>query len=124
MSSTEPLRSALELQRVKFSGGLNFDEDGSIVIGATAIAGGGPCDSLQELYAEYLETQLGFADKCSVVQGWRDTDLRARIDKFAAEGFPKLLAEAASAARQTLVHGDFGRPALFPPSPALLPYFI
>lgn len=98
-------------------GGLRFDADGNVVIGPTSIYGGGPCDSFQQLYAEYFQTQLDFADKCDIVQGWNDTDLRARLDKFAAEGLPPLLASSVhfDDARPTLVHADFGKPTASSP---------
>lgn len=52
-------------------------------------------------------------DKCDVVRGWRDSDLRERIDHFVTEGFKPLLEQASELyPRQTLVHGDFGRPPL------------
>ena len=97
-------------ESIKGYGGLNFDADGNIVVGATAIYGGGPCDTLVELYTECFQTQVNFADKCDVVKGWKDTDLRTRIDKFASEGLKPLLAEVQSKmpVRPTLVHGDFG----------------
>lgn len=93
---------------VRGFGGLNFDEDGNVVVGATPIHGGGPCETLQELYAEYFRTQLAFADKCDVVRGWRDTPLRDRLDKFAAEKLGELLETLPLEVKQTLVHADLG----------------
>ena len=58
----------------------------------------------------YLQTQLTFMDKCDIVCGWRDTNLRTRIDEFVAKGFNPLLERAfVSNPRQTLVHGDLGK---------------
>ncbi|KAI8236909.1 hypothetical protein K4K54_001710 [Colletotrichum sp. SAR 10_86] len=86
-------------------GGLNFGPDGSLIGGPTPIAGGGPCATLADLYQEYFKTQIGFADKCDIVQGWRDSDLRARLDQFGAKGLKSLVSRVE--ARPTLVHGDF-----------------
>ncbi|KAI8312633.1 hypothetical protein K4K59_005743 [Colletotrichum sp. SAR11_240] len=72
-------------------GGLNFGPDGSLIGGPTPIAGGGPCATLSDLYQEYFTTQIGFADKCDIVQGWGDSDLRARLDQFGAKGLKSLL---------------------------------
>jgi len=95
---------------VKGFGGLHFDDHGNVVVGATAIYGGGPCPTHAELYVEMLQTQLGFADKCDVVKGWNDSELRVRIEKFASEGVKPLLYQVQSELRlrPTLVHGDFG----------------
>jgi hypothetical protein len=60
----------------------------------------------------YLQTQLGFMDKCDVVRGWKETDtnLRRRIDEFVDKGFTPLLERACEPKpRRTLVHGDFGK---------------
>jgi len=97
-------------ESVQGYGGLNFDEAGRITVGPTAIFGSkGACDSHATLYAEYFATQVGFSDKCDIVQGWKDTNSRARIDKFGAEGLRTLLQKFP--ARPTLVHGDFGKGA-------------
>ncbi|KAF3799709.1 hypothetical protein GCG54_00000954 [Colletotrichum gloeosporioides] len=69
-------------QSARTFGGLNFGPDGSLTGGPTPIAGGGPCTSLSDLYQEYFNTQIGFADRCDIVQGWGDSDLRARLDQF------------------------------------------
>ncbi|KAF4834451.1 hypothetical protein CGCTS75_v003200 [Colletotrichum tropicale] len=71
-------------------GGLNLGPDGSLTGGPTPIAGGGPCATLSDLYQEYFKTQIGFADKCDIVQGWGDSDLRARLDHFGAKGLRSL----------------------------------
>ncbi|KAK6215638.1 hypothetical protein QIS74_08657 [Colletotrichum tabaci] len=89
---------------VKTYGGLNFSDGGGLVGGPTPIAGGGPCNSLSELYAEYFQTQIAFADKCDIVRGWKDSELRARLERFGKEGLKSLVARVD--ARLTLVHGD------------------
>ncbi|KAH8682091.1 hypothetical protein BX600DRAFT_505710 [Xylariales sp. PMI_506] len=103
---------------VKGYGGLGFAEDGSIVTGPTPIHGAtGSCETYHQLYTQYLEAQLKFMDQCDIVRGWKDTDLRKRIDQFVAEGFEPLLKQAAEPyPRPTLVHGDFDLPnILFDP---------
>ncbi|GJD03213.1 phosphotransferase enzyme family protein [Colletotrichum higginsianum] len=49
-------------------------------------------------------TQIAFADKCDVVRGWKDSELRARLERFGKEGLKSLVARVD--ARLTLVHGD------------------
>ena len=119
-------------------GGLGFAEDGSITVGPTPIHGATRrCKTYHELYTEYafvlfacsqthqgsgcshinnhryLHTQLRFMDECDVVKGWKDTDLRARIDDFVSKGFKPLIEQAFEAKpRPTLVHGDFGKPSI------------
>ncbi|KAK5656969.1 hypothetical protein OQA88_3492 [Cercophora sp. LCS_1] len=92
---------------VKGFGGLGFDGEGNVVTGPTPIHGGGPCEELRDLYAEYFETQMGFADRCDVVKGWKGTGVRERLDQFAGEGLKEVLDELSLQTRQTLVHGDF-----------------
>lgn len=49
-------------------------------------------------------------DQCKVVKGWKDTDLRARIDEFVTNGFKPLIERISEPQlRRTLVHGDFGK---------------
>ncbi|CAK7236616.1 hypothetical protein SBRCBS47491_009699 [Sporothrix bragantina] len=91
-------------------GGLNFDDDGQVVIGPTAIhAALKGCATYHKLYNEYLQTQLRRMDECDIIQGWKDEPaLRARIDTFVERGFPSLLERAAdSSPRPVIVHGDF-----------------
>ena len=92
-------------------GGLNFDHSGNVIVDATAVWGGGPSPSIAAFYAECLETQLGFADRCDIVNGWKDSSLRSRIDRFANEGLQPLLVQGQSdiVLRKTLVHGDFSK---------------
>ncbi|KAE9575029.1 hypothetical protein CGCF415_v005089 [Colletotrichum fructicola] len=92
-------------ESVRTFGGLNFGPDGSLIGGPTPIAGGGPCTTLSDLYQEYFKTQIGFADKCDIVRGWGDSDLRTRLDQFGAKGLKSLVSRLE--ARPTLVHGDF-----------------
>ncbi|CAK7198511.1 hypothetical protein SEUCBS139899_001172 [Sporothrix eucalyptigena] len=90
-------------------GGLNFDDDGQVVTGPTAIHGATKaCTTYHELYKEYLKIQLQRMDACDVVQGWQDaSDLRARIDAFVEQGFQPLLEQTVEAnPRPVLVHGD------------------
>jgi len=89
-------------------GGLNFDGEGSIIIRPTPIHGGGPCDTLAELYTEDFHTQLSFADKCDIVKERKDNGLRERLDKFGAGKLPRLLEELPLTPRPTLVHADLG----------------
>lgn len=88
-------------------GGVGFSEDGAFTGSSTPIAGGGPCNTLSDLYAEYFQMQIGFADKCDIVQGWKNSELRSRLEAFGAEGLKSLVEKLS--ARPTLVHGDFGK---------------
>jgi hypothetical protein len=97
-------------QKLQGYGGLNYDEDGDMILGKTPIAGGGPCNSLADLYSEYFQTQTVFAEKCKVIQGWKDStkNLKLRLERFAAEGLKPLLQKNLKP-RSTIVHGDFGK---------------
>lgn len=105
---------------IKQYGGLNFDDDGHIIVGATPIDGTlVACNTHTELYLEYMQTILKSADKCDVVKGWHDTNLRSRIEAFASQGLRSMLEEAAAKnpnTRPTLVHGDFGKRQIRPPT--------
>ena len=98
---------------IKQYGGLNFNDEGHIIVGATPIDGTlVACDSHTELYLEYMKTILKSADKCDIVKGWHDTNLRSRIEAFASQGLRPMLEKAAAKTRNirpTLVHGDFGK---------------
>ena len=95
-------------ESIKGYGGLGFDETdhSKIITGPTPISGGGPCGTLHELYAEYFQTQLAFAEQCDLVQGWKHTELPERIHNF-RQALPTLWDDRFNP-RPTLVHADFG----------------
>ncbi|AEO63735.1 uncharacterized protein THITE_2058678, partial [Thermothielavioides terrestris NRRL 8126] len=92
-------------------GGLGFAEDGTIAVGPTAIYGATKrCETYHELYTECVSSPLFvIVNSSSKAAGWKDSDLRTRIDEFVERGFKPLLERSADLKpRQTLVHGDFG----------------
>lgn len=90
-------------------GGMRFGKDGKLVMGPNPLTGGGgPFKTHGALYASYLQSQLRLAEECDVVQGWRDTAARERIEEL-ADTMLMGRYDSERALRPTIVHGDFGK---------------
>ncbi|KAG2419956.1 hypothetical protein HFD88_004753 [Aspergillus terreus] len=69
-------------------GGLRFNEDGEV-----------------DMYRNVLRRQLELSDSSEFINGWKSTDLRERLDKFAAKGVEEMFKRVTIPNRKTLVHG-------------------
>lgn len=90
-------------------GGLTFNHAGDIVSGPTALPIGGPFASYQDLYRSMLREQLKLSDTSDVIAGWKESTLRHRLDKFAADGIDSVCAAALSSSAKTIIHGDLSK---------------
>jgi len=90
-------------------GGLAFDQtnDGSVVSGPFVIEPyTNPYSDMESFYREMLQAQLAEADK-TVANGWRENDLRERLDNFAQGGLETLLSETLTEkTKPVLIIGD------------------
>ncbi|RDL34489.1 Protein kinase-like (PK-like) [Venustampulla echinocandica] len=93
-------------ESVKGYGGVGFGESGLIITGPTAIPCGGPFPEFQDMYLQMMRRQLAESDTSERLAGWRSTNLRERLESFAANGMKNEVVKN-SVARPTLVHGDF-----------------
>lgn len=89
-------------------GGLNFDNNGDVVIGGLTIWFGGPFQTFQDMYLHILRKQLELSETTPLVNGWKDTGLRPRLQEFLTKGLTELLKNYSNV-RPTLVHGDLGK---------------
>ncbi|GAB1214009.1 hypothetical protein ATERTT37_003165 [Aspergillus terreus] len=86
-------------------GGLRFNENGEVVSGSAALPIGEPVETYQDMYRNVLRRQLELSDSSEFINGWKSTDLRERLDKFAAKGVEELFKRVSIPNRKTLVHG-------------------
>jgi hypothetical protein len=92
-------------------GGLGFDEAGQVVTGPTAIPCGGPFASLTDMYSQFMRLQIEMSERSFLLDGWKGTDLRERLERFHCKGLPTLMDKLADQ-RPTLIHADFGNSIL------------
>ncbi|KAK9372014.1 uncharacterized protein V1513DRAFT_453741 [Lipomyces chichibuensis] len=69
---------------------------------------GGPFPTYAALCRGMCTWQLSASDRSPHIMGWRRNGMRARLDKFLAEGLDQVLTKI-SEDRPTLIHGDFGK---------------
>ncbi|KAF9885584.1 hypothetical protein FE257_012790 [Aspergillus nanangensis] len=91
---------------VRGYGGACFNDAGEVVSGPAALPIGAPYETYQDLYKGLLRRQLELSDSSDVLNGWRDSGLRDRLDKFLAEGIDAIFKTTAVSSRKCLVHGD------------------
>lgn len=87
-------------------GGVGFDSSGNYVSTALSIFDAGPFATYQELLRATITSKLAKVDNDPQVKGWRDNNIRARLDDFLDRGLPTLLRDVASLDK-VLVHADF-----------------
>ncbi|KAK9313394.1 hypothetical protein V1524DRAFT_417268 [Lipomyces starkeyi] len=92
-------------------GGLTFNGEGKMVSTLMTIPCGGPFHTYAALCRGMCTWQLSASDRSSHIMGWRRNGMRARLDKFFAEGLDQVLTKI-SEDRPTLIHGDFCLPNL------------
>ena len=87
-------------------GGLDFSPSGEYVSAPLSILDGGPFTTYADLVKATIQSKLSKADGDPQVQGWRANGVRARLDKFIAEGFHAAM-EKMGTFPKVLVHADF-----------------
>ena len=87
-------------------GGLDFSPSGEYVSAPLSILDGGPFTTYAGLVKATIQSKLAKADTDPQVQGWRANGVRARLDKFIAEGFHVVM-ENMGTFPKVLVHADF-----------------
>lgn len=90
-------------------GGLAFNDAGEIVNGPYVVEPyDGPYPDMISMYKGMLQAQLKEADR-SFVKGYRDTELRERLNAFAEKGLDNLLTKfLPEKVRPNLIIGDVG----------------
>jgi len=89
-------------------GGLNFDQGGKIVSAQMSLFTGEPCKTYKDLINNIFRVKLHEADENPVIQGWRDSGVRERLDKFVDCHLDAIFKDH-KAARKTLVHSDLSK---------------
>lgn len=88
-------------------GGLTIDDAGNTISAQPTTLKGGPWPRYQDFWRAKFENQLADADSSPVLKGWRQDDLRGRIDRFLDEGLTAVLSGAGvDTDRLCLIHGD------------------
>ncbi|KAG8169422.1 hypothetical protein KVR01_000167 [Diaporthe batatas] len=87
-------------------GSLTFSESGQIVTGEMPLVVGGPWDTYTSLWTAKLKAQVLDSDKSSVLRGWKDSDIRERLDSFLANDGVSRILGSQDISERVLVHGD------------------
>lgn len=103
-------------------GGLAFNDTGEVVSGPFVVEPyNGPYADMKTFYKGMLRGQLAEADRSRVANGWRGTDLRTRLDRFASEGLESVLSKVlVEDIRPGLIIGDVGMSTLQMRHPSIL----
>ncbi|QMW36183.1 hypothetical protein G4B84_011712 [Aspergillus flavus NRRL3357] len=79
---------------VKGLGGLAFNADGNVCAGPPSFqVVGGPFSSHADFYRGLLDWQLSASDRYELINGWRTSGLRDRLDRCVAEGLDGVLSK-------------------------------
>jgi len=87
-------------------GGLDFGPSGEYVSAPLSILDGGPFSSYEAFVRGIVQSKLAKADADPRVNGWRENNVRSRLDKFITHGLRSIM-EDMNNCRKVLVHGDF-----------------
>lgn len=87
-------------------GGLGFDSSGEYVSAPMSIMDAGPFSTYEDLVRATIRSKLIKADTDPQVEGWRANGIRARLDKFLAEGLHVTM-KCMGSFPKALVHADF-----------------
>ncbi len=88
-------------------GGVTFDDAGRIVSAPMPTVGAGPWVSYEGHFKGRLEVALRKATDNEYIKGWEANGLRARLDKFVAEGVPVQFRDLDSKEERVVTHADF-----------------
>ena len=88
-------------------GGLDFGPSGEYVSAPLSILDGGPFPTYAGLVKATIQSKLAKADTDPQVHGWRANGVRARLDRFIAEGLHVAMENMVTFPK-VLVHADFG----------------
>lgn len=100
------------LQQIKLPSGvsefgaLTIDEKGEIGSGQMALLKGGPWSTYAEVWAARLTAQLLDADGSALIDGWKNGDLRERLNAFTEGGGIGKMLNGVDLEQKGLVHGD------------------
>lgn len=87
-------------------GALTFNENGQIITGQMPLVIGGPWDTYTSLWTAKLKAQLLDSEKSPLLRGWKDGDIRVRLDSFLANGGVSRILSSGNVSERVLVHGD------------------
>ncbi|KAI4138391.1 MAG: hypothetical protein LQ341_004689, partial [Variospora aurantia] len=87
-------------------GGLGFGPSGEYVSAPLSILDAGPFTTYEGLVKATIQSKLAKADTDPQVEGWRANGVRARLDKFIAEGLHVAMGNMGTFPK-VLVHADF-----------------
>ncbi|PLB55080.1 hypothetical protein P170DRAFT_505704 [Aspergillus steynii IBT 23096] len=87
-------------------GGLAFDRQGKVCSGLPSFhCPGAPIGSIASFYQGLLSWHLQASERYGIINGWRDSNLRDRLDQFIANGAGELLVNLPSD-RPTFIQGS------------------
>lgn len=87
-------------------GGLDFGPSAEYISAPMSILDGGPFATYEEFVRATIQSKLVKADTDPQVEGWHANGVRARLDKFVAEGLHAAMENMGSFPK-VLVHADF-----------------
>lgn len=82
-------------------------EDGKVVSGQMPLVPGGPFDTYAEVWIARLRSMLRDADKSPLLQGWKPSGIRERLEAFIQSGGVQETLQGVDVSQRALVHGDF-----------------
>jgi len=95
-------------------GAMTIDSKGRIISGQMPLVRGGPWKSYSEIWDAKLRAQLAEADESSLLQGWRSSGPRERLEHYIESGQIQNILKGVDVTQRTLVHGDFSKTFLLP----------
>lgn len=92
-------------------GGLKFDEHGNIISGQMSLFKGEPSETYKDFIRSIFKVKLQEADENPVIEGWKENELRAKLDKFIGQKLDETLKDYEQVHR-VLIHGDFSKSSI------------
>ncbi|KAI9654791.1 MAG: hypothetical protein M1821_005785 [Bathelium mastoideum] len=88
-------------------GGLRFGPHGEFHSAPLSIFAGGPFSTYEDLVRKTIESKLQKSENDAHVQGWRDSDVRERLESFLARGLHQIMSGSLNQLDRAFVHADF-----------------